>query len=296
MVARIAVLVVALSAAPDASPKAPALVVEAPPELAAARRRLESLDTRSYGDLVEVVGLDDAGPPIRVVLAAPDSQLAQEVPPWIAGFAIGEADLVVLFPSRSPRYPNDTLDDVLRHEVLHVLVHRAAGGRPVPRWFHEGFAVAVERPWGVADRTRLASELLFGPRLSFDEIEGLFGGTQGAVTRAYSLSAAVVRDLMARYGAAVPAAVLRQVARGTPFALAVSRVTGQSVGLLEEGFWRRQRGWTMWIPLLASSTVLWLAVMGLGVLAVRRQRRRAADIREQWEREARDGPSDEGGD
>lgn len=288
-------LLVGLSAALGGAPQPPALVLDAPPELATERRRLESLDTRSYADLVGVVGLDDAGSPIRVVLAAQDSRWADQVPTWVAGFAVGEADLVVLFPSRSPRYPNDTLDDVLRHEVLHVLVHRAARGHPVPRWFHEGFAVAVERPWGFEDRTRLASALLFGPRLTLDAIEQLFAGNAGAVARAYSLSAAVVRDLMAQYGPGVPAAVLRQVARGTPFDLAVARTTGRSVRQLEDGFWRRQRAWTMWMPLLASSTVLWLAMIGLGVFALRRQRQRAAAIREQWAHEEEDGSGESDG-
>ena len=67
--------------------------------------------------------------------------------PWTAGFAIGNDGLIVLFPARSPRYPHDTLEDVLRHEVAHVLIDRAARGQRVPRWFHEGLAIVVERPW-----------------------------------------------------------------------------------------------------------------------------------------------------
>jgi hypothetical protein len=48
--------------------------------------------------------------------------------PWIAGFASnGEGpekkdEMVVLFPARTPSYPNSSLEDVLRHEVAHVLI------------------------------------------------------------------------------------------------------------------------------------------------------------------------------
>ena len=118
---------------------------------------------------------------MRVVLAEDGSEWARQVPPWAAGFAIGEAGLVVLFPSRSPLYPHDTLEDVLRHEVAHVLISRAAAGHPVPRWFHEGLAVAVERPWDLEDRTRLASALLFGPRLGLMEIDAHFAGDEAAL-------------------------------------------------------------------------------------------------------------------
>jgi hypothetical protein len=63
------------------------------------------------------------------VLATESSDWARGVSPWIAGFAVG-SDLVVLFPARSPSYPDNTLEDVLRHEVTHVLIWRAAAVSP----------------------------------------------------------------------------------------------------------------------------------------------------------------------
>ena len=185
-------LVLALTATPAFAQAPPEIVIDAPPELAADRARLAGYDLRALSTLVRLTGLRDPGPPMRVVLADTRSDVARQVPSFVAGFAIGEEGLIVLFPARSPGYPHDTLEDVLRHEIAHVLISRAAGGRDVPRWFHEGFAVAVERPWDFEDRTRLASVLVFGPRLSLAAIDGLFGGGEGMQARAYSLSAAVV--------------------------------------------------------------------------------------------------------
>lgn len=261
---------------------APTLEIESPPELAAARTRIEGYDPRPLSSLVRGVGLDEPGPPIRVVLAVNGSRWAQMVPPWAAGFAVGESGLIVLFPDRSQRYPHDTLEDVLRHEVAHVLISRAAHGRPVPRWFHEGLAVAVERPWDVEDRTRLATALLFGPRLDLAAIDTLFLGDQARQTRAYLLSAALVRHLIAAHGPGAPAAVLRQLAAGRPFDYAIASVTAQSIPTFEEAFWDGQRTWTTWVPLAASSTVLWLAVIGLAGLARRRRRQRSAELRKRW--------------
>ena len=174
---------------------------------------------------------------MRVVLATDDGEIARQVTPWTAGFAVGEASLIVLFPSRSPSYPHDTLEDVLRHEVAHVLISRAASGRPVPRWFHEGLAVAVERPWGLEDRSRLASTLLFGPRLTLDGIDSLFTGEQEMQARGYSLSAAVVRYLISEHGAAAPAEILRRMSAGWTFDEAAASVTQRSIPYFESGFW-----------------------------------------------------------
>ena len=112
---------------------APQLRFEAPPELSAVQARFESADPQRLAGLVPLLGLTDPGPPISVVLATETSDSARRVPQWIAGFASESPEVIVIFPARSPGYPHNTLDDVLRHEVAHVLIHRAAAGRSIPR-------------------------------------------------------------------------------------------------------------------------------------------------------------------
>jgi hypothetical protein len=166
-----------------------------------------------------------------------------------------------------------------------VLIDRAAAHRPLPRWFHEGLAMAAERPWAFRDRTRLASAVLLGPRLTLEDVNRLFLGDRSALERAYALAAAQVRDLISEHGAAAPGAILRDVAAGQPFESAIARVTGRSITTLETGFWNRQRTWTMWVPLLSSSTTLWLLIVGVAALAVWQRRRRRAEIRRRWKTE-----------
>ena len=106
----------------------PQLEIEAPPELAAARMRLQAISPVRFGDVAEFLGVAETGSAIRVVLAPENSELARNVVPWISGFAVPESSLVVMFPARSPGYPDNTLEDVLRHEVAHVLIWRASAG------------------------------------------------------------------------------------------------------------------------------------------------------------------------
>jgi len=276
-----------VGALPVSAQPPPALAIMAPAELAAARARLESFDRGPLAGLVRTVGLEDPGPAIQVVLAGEDSAAARSAGDWIAGYALGNAGLVVLFPARSPLYPHDTLEDVLRHEVAHVLIARAAGGHEVPRWFHEGLAVAVERPWDLEDRSRLVWELMAGPRLRLRDIDALFEGGPAAQSRAYSLSAAFVRDFIREQGGGAPAAILRLVRDAVPFDRAVATVAGQPLGAVEDGFWERQRVWTVWMPMVTSGEAFWLGVILLAVLAVWRRRRHGAAIRRRWEEEER---------
>jgi hypothetical protein len=273
-----------LVSAAAAAQQPPALVIDAPAELAASRARLESFDHARLAGIVRMMGLADPGPPIHVILAAEDTQAAASVSPSTAGYAISSQGLIVLFPARSPVYPHDSLEDVLRHEVAHVLISRAAGGQPVPRWFHEGLAMAAERPWRLEDRSRLILELVAGPRLTVDDIDRLFDN-EPARTRAYALSAAMVREIIRAHGAAAPATILRNLANGDGFGAAVVRAAGRPMRDIERDFWNRQRVWTVWVPLFTSAEILWLLVIALAALALWRRRRRASEIRRRWDDE-----------
>lgn len=273
-----------LTAAAASAQQPPTLIIEAPALLEPAARRLESFPRAPLAAIVRQVGLDDPGPPIHVILAGEDSAAAKTVSPATAGYAIGSASLIVVFPDRSPVYPHDSLDDVLRHEVAHVLISRAARGRAVPRWFHEGVAMTAERPWRVADRSRLILELIAGPRLSASEIDRLFE-SDTTRPRAYALSAALVRDIIRAHGAAAPAAILNALQASATFDEAIVRAVDRPLREIEREFWDRQRVWTVWVPLLTSTDALWLAMIALAALAFWRRRRRAAEIRRQWDDE-----------
>lgn len=266
----------------------PELRIQGPPELEPIRTRLESLDRRRFADVAGLLGIKDSGPVIQVVLATDDSDLARGVPPWIAGYAVGESDLVVLFPTRSPSYPSNTLEDVLRHEVAHVLIWRASAGRPIPRWFNEGLAMAAERERQFRDQTELLYQLVTGSRTNLEKLNRLFSGGEKDQNRAYALAGSLVHDVLQRYGSATGGEILLRVHGGAPFESAFEDVTGITPENMETEFWQRQRIWSTWIPIIGSSTTLWLAITALALLAIYRRQRRNREIEERWAREEND--------
>jgi hypothetical protein len=268
----------------------PQLHIEGPPELAAIRQRLESIPPEHFADIASLLGFGDSGPPIQVQLVRENSELARSVAPWIAGFAEGDSSLVVIFPARSPGYPDRTLEDVLRHEVAHVLVSRATAGRPIPRWFNEGVAMAVERDRQFQDETQLLYQLVTGGRTDMDAIDRLFSGSQSDQVRAYALAGAFVHEMVRRSGPSAIQEILRRVSRGSTFESAFADATGQTLANAQVDFWRSQRIWTSWIPILTSSTLLWSTITILALLAFYMRRRRNRELEKQWEE---DGESDE---
>src|SRR5213593_803644 len=64
------------------------LRIEAPPQFAAIRARLETIDPRRLTGIASLVGITDVGAPINVILTPEDSELARKTPWWISGFAV----------------------------------------------------------------------------------------------------------------------------------------------------------------------------------------------------------------
>lgn len=272
-----------MGASAAAQPVPPELNVEAPDRLAAVAERVRAYDRSRLVTAMRLAGLDEPGPPIRVVLAAEGSPAGRAVPSWVAGYARGFDGLVVLFPARALTYPDDSLEELLHHEICHVLIARSARHRPVPRWFNEGVAMAAGRAWTLGDSTRYAFEVLRRGRVRLSDLDPLFAGSGAAAARAYAVAGAFVRDLAARHGPEVTGDILRRVGRGVPFSDAFRAATGTTLAAAEDAFWLRETLWRRWVPFLTSSVVLWIAVTLLALYAFKRRRDRDAALARRWE-------------
>ena len=281
---RVVVLLFLLLPALAAAQRPPELIVQAPPSLERAAAKVRAVEPGRLLDAMRLVGLTDPGPPIQVLLGPEGSDLAM-VPPWVSGYAFGEEGVIVLLPARAPSYPDSSLEELLRHEVAHVLVARAAGGRPLPRWFHEGLAMIAGLSWGLDDRSQLTLTLVGDGEVSLERLEQEFRGGRGDARSAYAIAGAFANDLLRRYGDDTAARILAEVARGLSFEDAFRSATGATLAEAERAFWRRQTLWYRWVPLLTSSVTLWLLITLLAIWAMGKRRARDAALRRRWEEE-----------
>ena len=95
----------------------------------------------------------------------------------------------------------------------------------------------------------------------------------------------MVHDVFERHGPASCAQILTRVGRGASFDAAFVDVAGITPAAAESEFWQRQRIWTNWLPIITSTTTLWMAVTLLAILAIYRRRRRNLEIAKQWEKD-----------
>lgn len=272
-------------ARPAAQPRLPVLEVDAPASLRAVAEQVGRFPLSGLADAMRLAGLTDPGPPVNVLLIAEGSELARATPSWISGFADAERSLVVLFPERARRYPTASLEALLQHEVAHVLFARAARGRPIPRWFNEGLALAAEGPAGFEDRSRAAWTRIRHGELSLPDLERQFAGGPAATRRAYALAGALVRHLIARHGAASPGRILAGLGRGQSFPRAFEEATGEPLAAAVDGFRLARPAWVRWVAFAGRPLFQWMVITFLALCAIRVHRRRRAEQRRRWDEE-----------
>ena len=134
-------------------------------------------------------------------------------PAWSAGSYDGQ----IRIPVQGALNRRGELERVLTHEFVHALV-AALGGRMVPVWLNEGLASVFEQG-GLARASDVLASAPSRPLLR--ELHNGFGGrTAAAVSVAYAQSAVAVDRMMDLRGAPAIVLLLKDLAKGVPFASA----------------------------------------------------------------------------
>ncbi len=249
-----------------------ALVLEAPPQ---AEEVLDDLARRSetlLPRLEKSLGVQAAGPITMVVIPAgplldPDvARLDRAAPPWAAGFALSAQRVGGIRLGRADRYPFGDAGAVLAHEVVHVLLHDAAGDR-VPRWFSEGVATRVQRHWTLKDALVYSSSLVLGPLPTLGQMDRAFTRSEASARTAYAASFDFVEWASDEYGEDLVRRVLDGLQEGLAFRTAWRRATGVSLAGSEEAWRGTALTWYRWLPALTGAGTLWLGITLLFLVA-----------------------------
>jgi glycerophosphoryl diester phosphodiesterase len=226
--------------------------------------------------------------PIEIILAPTEAAFQSvtggRTPEWGAGVAVPTRGLIVL-PAWGSLERGGPLDygTVLRHELAHIALHRAAAPARVPRWFDEGYAtwVAGQLDWNRAWVLRAA--FLTGRAPPLDSLTLDWPRTAARAQLAYLLSATVIEYLVQESGTFGLQRLLERARAGGNFEQALIDTYGVDTGRLESE-WRRhvkrKYGWTVVVTQSALFSVLAGTILiFLFVLRRARDRRKLAELR-----------------
>lgn len=190
------------------------------------------------------------GGPVEIWLAATadDFRALQPgaAPPWADGTAYPRLGAIFL------RHPDlrggmaRPLEQVLDHELVHVLLGRAFAPDTPPAWLQEGVAQVLAGEAGPTLTERLSRGMLQGP-IPLTDLEDGFPRGPGRADLAYAESADFVQWLQVEHGADALPALVAQVRQGAGLSQAVHAVTGADLASVQEA----------WLARLVRTTPVW---------------------------------------
>ncbi|HEV8150994.1 MAG TPA: hypothetical protein VGP61_12475 [Gemmatimonadales bacterium] len=208
--------------------------------------------------------------PLRLLVVRGDQRVAallrQQAPSWGAGFAFPGARTILVRADAGNPY------QILRHELAHLALHDAIRVR-VPLWFDEGYAALAAGELDRLDALRLDLAVASGRVPGFFELDRALRAAEPTAQSAYALAASAVALLARRHPEHSLVPLLRRLAAGEDFEVAVLATTGSPLGRFELEWQkdvRRRFGIVGW--LMAGG--LWIVIATLIFVAASLRRRR----------------------
>jgi hypothetical protein len=158
-------------------------------------------------------------------------------PMWADGTAYPAAGVIILKDPSIRGGQAKPLEQVLDHELAHILLGRAFLPQHPPSWLQEGVAQVVAGELGPETAETLRNGVAFGGLISLDSLARGFPQDPVRAHLAYAQSADLVAWLEETYGEEALQTIIREQVRGRPFEYAVRSATNRSMDQIEAA-WR----------------------------------------------------------
>jgi hypothetical protein len=212
------------------------------------------------------------------VYVAPDDPTFRALQPgrpptWADATAWPELGVVFLRAPAARDGDPEPLEQVLEHELVHVLLGRAFAPADPPAWLQEGAAQLLAGQHGPENNQLLNQSAALGGLVSLGELERRFPADPRRAKLAYAESADFLAWLQSAHGPEVLPELIRATTEGASVRQAVYAATGTFLEDAEQDWSSQYDAPTATLSALASGEWLWwLGAVALVVAAVRRRR------------------------
>lgn len=254
--------------------------------------RLARHGSEALPHLAEQLGVP-IGKTIHVYVASTEEQFRTlqpgRSPTWADATAWPRLGVVFLRDTKIRPATDEPLEQVLDHELVHVILGRAFAPRVPPAWLQEGAAQVLAGQAGPEVARILSSSSLTGGPMGIESLERRFPTDPLRARLAYAASADFVQYLQAEHGDAVLPELVGASLDGVGVWGAIHQATGASPSEVESSWSRRWKSRALVPASLMAELGEWVFVLGALLLPfgwVARRRRFHRRLQEMEEEEA----------
>ena len=214
------------------------------------------------------------------------SQTGGNFPDWGIGYAVSEHNLIVIKSPDHFRY-DKSLDQLLSHELAHLFLENKAGGKDLPRWMEEGFAMQKSHEWQIGQDLSVVRALFTRSIFPLSGIEGLNSFSESKAQLSYTLSFLAISYFFKEYGERNFADLVNYISQGKTWDNAFMLTTGSDYSGFQKEFSDYIKKRYQFISFFGDTLLLWLGLAFLIMLLYFMKKRSTKKILERWELEDR---------
>lgn len=216
--------------------------------------------------------------------AAFDSSTSGGIPDWGVGVAVSSKNFLSVL---SPTEENFALpfEEVLRHELAHIALHKRVNGQRLPRFMDEGFAMMFAHQWGYGDDITIAKAQLTGDLFSLGDIDWVNMVNASQARIAYAQSYQAVKFIFDQFGQITFQRLLDGFRVGKPRNLVFREVLGTDFNGFDKMFAKYLAEHYHWFMIFTDPIFIWIGLALVIIIGFFLIRRRKQDYYKKWEEE-----------
>ena len=262
--------------------------------------RLASAYGAAGADIEAKLGWRLQGSPVVVLVRDHDAFQETARNTLVTAFAMPARDLIVIDYSRMNRVPFD-LEDTLRHELSHILLHQEIDASSIPKWLDEG--VAQWASGGMADILRtgekdLLQQAVLSHRLiALDNLVSTFPASPNEFILAYEESKSFTEYIVKKYGEEKLRLILKGLKKNETFEQTAYDNLGLPLNKLEEKWKDSLSKENLWIS-YAADHLSWLLFFFAALISIAGYcvaKRRMKNYRDDGDEQVKEDSDDQSG-
>lgn len=225
----------------------------------------------------------------RVVVASGPRQFYQfedlKIPEWAAAVYLNGRRLILV---KSPGWKGSirSLEQDLRHELVHLLVDYHLGARNVPLWYNEGLSEVLSgESINLADAARIAADLRNREVMFLEDLDSLQSFTIPQIQMAYIYAFSAMDFLLERMEGRMTLLEFHQQIKRSGWENALKMASGYDSREFEIYWYTQLRDNYRWYLLLNFDNFLWIAIIGIFFLVFWLKRSRMKQLFRSWREE-----------
>lgn len=233
---------------------------------------------------------------VTAYLAASEEEFLRttgpSIPDWGAGVALLEQNRIVI---KSPKYmkTGKSFRELIGHELTHIMLHRAAEGRWLPRWIHEGLAMRVSGEWNIGQDILVARAAWTNNLIHLHRLEGMSVFNGAKANLAYTESYMAVSSLLKGGDPYRLADLLAMYRETNDFLQSFHAVVGTDYSQWIHDWYERTSMQYQFLLFILDWKLFWLALPFFIILLFLLKKRQNAKTKRRWKSEERFNPPDD---